>query len=59
MKLEFSLQIFEKYSVTKFDENSSSRSRVVACGRTDRQTNMTKLNSRFSQLRERAYILRT
>jgi len=38
MKLEFSLQIFEKYLIVKFDENPSGRSRVVPCGRTDRQT---------------------
>jgi hypothetical protein len=39
MKIEFSRQIFEKYSNTKFHENLSSGSRVVSCGRTD----MTKL----------------
>ena len=38
MKLEFSRQIFEKYSNTKFREYSSSGSRVVPCGRTDGQT---------------------
>jgi hypothetical protein len=32
MKIEFSGQNFEKYSNTKFYENSSSGSRVVACG---------------------------
>jgi len=37
MKLEFSLKIFEKHSSTKFHENPSSGSRVVPCGRTDRQ----------------------
>jgi hypothetical protein len=39
IKLEFSRQIFEKYSNIKFHENPSSGSRVVACGRAD----MTKL----------------
>jgi hypothetical protein len=39
MKLEFSLQIFEKYSNTKIHKNPSIGSRVVPCGRTD----MTKL----------------
>jgi len=34
MKLEFSGQIFEKHSNTKFNENPSSESRVVPCGRT-------------------------
>ena len=39
MNLEFSQQIFEKYSNIKFHENPSSGSRVVPCGQTD----MTKL----------------
>jgi len=38
MKLEYSLQIFEKFSGTKFHENPSSGSRVVPCGRRDKQT---------------------
>jgi len=38
MKIEFSRQIFEKFSNIKFPENMSSRSRVVLCERTDRQT---------------------
>jgi len=33
MKLEFSWHIFEKYSNTKFRENTSSGSRVAPCGR--------------------------
>jgi hypothetical protein len=43
MKLEISLHIFEKYSNFKFDKNPSSRSQVVPCGRTDGQTDTTKL----------------
>jgi len=39
LTLEFSVQIFEKYSDIKFYEDPSSGSRVVPCGRTD----MTKL----------------
>jgi len=39
MKLEFSQQIFEKFSNIKFHENPPIRSRVVPRGRTD----MTKL----------------
>ena len=35
MKLEFSQQLFEKYSNIKLHENPSSGSRVVPCGRTD------------------------
>jgi hypothetical protein len=38
MKLEFSGQVFEKSLNIKFDQNSSSGSHVVPCGRTDRQT---------------------
>jgi len=43
MILEFSGQIFEKYSNVKFNEYTSSGSRVVPYGRTDGQTDMTKL----------------
>ena len=43
MKLEFSGQIFETYSNTKFHENPSSGSRVLPCGRAD----MTKLTVAF------------
>jgi len=39
MKLEFSRQMCEKWSTTKFHENLSSGSRGVPCGRAD----MTKL----------------
>jgi len=41
LNLEFSIQIFENSGI-KFHENLSSGSRVP-CGRTDRQTGMTKL----------------
>ena len=47
IKLEFSRQIFEKYSNVKFHENSSSGSRVVPYGQTDGQTDMIEANSRF------------
>ena len=43
MKPEFYGQIFEKYKNIKFHENPSCGSRVVPCGRTDGQTDMTKL----------------
>jgi len=43
MKLEFSRQIFKKSSNIKFHKNPSSGGRVVPCGRTDGQTDMTKL----------------
>jgi hypothetical protein len=42
MILEFSGQIFEKYSNVMFNEYTSSGSRVLY-GRTDGQTDMTKL----------------
>jgi len=40
---EFSRQIFKKYSNIKCHENACSGRRVVPSGRTDRQTEMTKL----------------
>jgi hypothetical protein len=43
LKLQFSRHIYEKYSNIEFYENMSSGGRVVACGRTDRLTDMTKL----------------
>jgi hypothetical protein len=43
MKLEFSRQIFEKYSNIKFHENPSNRGRVVPFGRRD----MTKQTVAF------------
>jgi len=49
MKLEFSLQYFEKYSHIKFHENPSNGSRVVTCGRTDAHDGS---NGRFSQFCE-------
>jgi hypothetical protein len=43
MKLEFSRQLNEKYSNIKFYENPSIGSRVVHCGWTGGQTDITKL----------------
>jgi len=55
MKFEFSRQIFEKYSNIKFQENMSSGSRVVPCGRTDGRTEtFDEANSPFSRFRYRA-----
>ena len=51
IKLQFSRQIFEKYSNDKFYENVFSGSRVVPCGQTDRHD---EANNRFSQFCERA-----
>ena len=50
MKLEFSPQIFEKYSGIGLYENPSSRSWVVQCGRMDRRKGP---DSRFTKFRER------
>jgi hypothetical protein len=47
MKIEFSRNIFEKYINIKFHENPSSWSRVVPCGRTNGQTDITKLTVAF------------
>jgi len=48
-KLEFSLQIFEIYSITKFRKNSSNGSQIILYGQTDQQD---KANSRISQFCE-------
>ena len=45
--IEFSVQIFENYQNIKFHENFSRGSRVVPCGQTDGQTDMTKLTVDF------------
>jgi hypothetical protein len=37
IELEYSLQIFEKYSNMKYHENPSSESRDFPCGKKDRQ----------------------
>jgi hypothetical protein len=54
MKLEFSEQIFEKYSNIKFHENLSNGSQVVASGREDRHD---KTKSHFWKFYERAQNL--
>jgi len=51
MKLDLSLQIFEKYSSFRFHENLSSGSQGVHCGQTDRRD---EVNSRVSQFCWRA-----
>jgi len=47
MKLEFSPKLFEKRSNIKPCENLSSEIRVVPCGRTEGQTDMTKVTFRW------------
>jgi hypothetical protein len=59
-KLEFSGQGFEKFSIIKFHENPSSGSRVVACGRTDRQTDrQTDMTKVIVSFRNFAYAPKT
>ena len=53
MKLEFSRQIFEKYSNIDFLENPSSGSRVVPCGQTDRHDEANRRRSQFCEKRLR------
>ena len=47
MKLEFSQQIWEKYSDVKFHENPSNWSGGVPCGRTDRRTKLIVASRNF------------
>jgi len=55
MELEFSRQMFEKYSNIKFNRNPSIGSRVVPCRRRDRRTDEhDTANSRFSKFYEHA-----
>ena len=55
MKFKFSGQIFGKVPNIKFNQNPSSKSRVVPCGRTERQTEgHGEANNRFSQFCKRA-----
>jgi hypothetical protein len=55
MEVEFSLQIFEKYSNIEFRENPSSGSRIVPCEGTDRRRDgHDEAHSRFLQFCERA-----
>jgi len=64
VKLEFSVQNFQKYSNIKFNENpSSSESRVVPCGTTDGRSffaisaNAPKNVRDFKQGEEQAMLL--
>ena len=43
MELEFSWQIFEKYTKIKFQENPPNGSRVVPCGRTGGHTDTKRI----------------
>jgi hypothetical protein len=58
----FSRQNFEKYTNIKFHEIPSSGSRVVPCGRTNRQTDMRKLIitfCNFAKAPKNCYVPRT
>jgi hypothetical protein len=50
MELEFSRQIFEKYTNIKFHENPPNRSRVFPCGWTGGHTDMRKLVVAFRNI---------
>ena len=55
MALEYSQQIFEKYSNIKFHENPLIGCRVVLCGRSDGRTDIhDEANNGSSQFCERA-----
>ena len=59
INLEFSQQIFEKYSNIKFHDNRSSEKRVVLCGQTNGRTDTwterhDEAKGLFSQLCQRA-----
>ena len=54
MNLEFSRQIFERFSNIKFRENPYSRSGVVPWGRGGRTDVRTETNNRFLKFCERA-----
>jgi hypothetical protein len=43
MKIEYSPQVFEKYSHIIYKENPSRECRVVPCAQTGRMTEMTEL----------------
>ena len=51
MKLEFSRQIFEKFSNIKFHENPSNGIRVVPCERMDRHGELNILFSQFCRVK--------
>jgi len=53
---EFSRQVFEKYSNTKFHENPSSGSRVVPCGRTDTTKLIAALRN-FANAPKKTYVV--
>jgi len=50
MKVEFSRQICSKNLNIEFNESISSGSKLFPCGRTDMQTDMTKLVIAFRDL---------
>ena len=55
IKLQFSLQIFQKPSNINFHENPTSASRFLSRGQMDRRANRhDRANCRFSQFCERA-----
>ena len=58
MKIEYSQQIFEQYSINNFHSNPSSGNRVVPCGRTDTLACMTNIMVAFRSFVNAAKIQR-
>jgi len=56
MKIEFSRQIFEKYSNIKSNENKSSGRQVIACGQTDRCDKTISRPLQFYESTKNMYI---
>jgi hypothetical protein len=56
MKLEFSQQIFEKFSNIKFRENPSSVSQAVPCGRPDKMKVIATFHN-FAKAPNTPYVL--
>jgi len=58
MKLEFSRQIFEKYSNIVSNENLSSGSRAIPCGQTDRHVEANIAFRNFANAPKNLYFNR-
>jgi len=58
MEFDFSRNIFEKFSNTKFDENPFIENWVIPCNHRGREKNMTKLDFlQFTNLMHTFFIL--
>jgi len=64
IKIEFSRQIFKKYSNVKCNENPSGGSRIVVCGQRDRQAGSRtdrhdEANNLRTRLKNKTFVLDT